>query len=181
MFPSVTQILSPFSGIDAIKRRFPHAIERAAQRGSLVHGFCEGIASGIMPVAVPSELQGYVDSFMLWFERVDEIHSIELRVIDTVMGFHGQYDIICRMRGDAHLSLWDYKTPEASQKTWPLQIAAYRHLAKSQGIETARGGTIRLRKTGRPPLVEDYRKTQARDWSLFVSCLNVHNNLLTRR
>lgn len=40
--------------------------------------------------------------------------ATELRLLDTATGFHGQFDILCRLRGDTALSLWDYKTPESA-------------------------------------------------------------------
>lgn len=179
MFPSVTQILAPYSGIEELKRRFPAVIERAAARGTAVHGFCESAALGLMPMGVPTEWQGYVDSFFTWFEGVEEVIETECRLFDYKLGFHGQFDILCRMRGDSGLSLWDYKTPEVTNKTWPLQIAAYRHLARIHNYETIRGGMIRLRKSGRLPLISEYTKTERRDWNVFVSALNVHTNLVS--
>lgn len=181
MFPSVTQVLAPFSGIEELKLRFPHVLETAAARGTAVHGYCEDIAMGFPPVNVQTELSGYVESFQHWFAGVEEVLYLEYRLLDTHMGFHGQFDILCRMRGDKGLSLWDYKTPETFQSTWAAQIAAYRHLARINGIETVRGGTIRLRKTGRPPIINEYTSTERRDWSLFVSAFNVYTNLLCKR
>jgi len=178
MLPSVTTLLAPYSGIEELKRMRPAVIERAAERGSIVHGYCESVASGMMPLDVKPELRGYLDSFYCWFEHVEAVVEVECRLFDFQRGFHGQFDILCRMRGDPGLSLWDYKTPESTNRVWPLQIAAYRHLARIHGHETVRGGMIRLRKSGRPPLIDEYTATERRDWSLFVSVLNVHNNLI---
>lgn len=175
MFPSVTTILAPFSGIDDLKRRFPDVIERAARRGTAVHGYCEDTAKGWFVPAIPAEHQGYFDSFMHWFSDVDEVVATEVRLMDTTLGFHGQMDIICRMRGDTVLSLWDYKTPEAVSPTWGAQIAGYDHLANINGYPVKRAGMIRLRKTGRPPLITEYTDSLRRHWNTFVSALNVYN------
>ena len=48
MFPSVTTVLAPFGGIEELKRRFPAVIERAAVRGTAVHGYCEDAAKGLI-------------------------------------------------------------------------------------------------------------------------------------
>lgn len=181
MWPSVTQVLSPFSGIEELKRRSPHVIEAAAARGTAVHRYCEAIAQGFFAVGVPLEHTGYVDSFMRWFENVDEVVATELRLLDETIGFHGQFDILCRMRGDTDLSIWDYKTSETTGRTWPAQNAAYRHLARVKGYPTIRGGMIRLRKTGKPAIVDEYTATARHDWNVFVSAFNVHNNLLRKR
>lgn len=178
MFPSVTQLLAPYSGIDELKRRLPAIIERAAARGTAVHGYCEAAARRLMPMEVFPEWQGYLDSFFYWFQGVEEVVETECRLFDMTLGFHGQFDILCRMRGDRGLSLWDYKTPEVTNKTWPAQIAAYRHLARIHGYETIRGGMIRLRKSGRLPLINEYTTTERRDWNVFVSVLNVYTNLV---
>lgn len=174
-FPSVTQILEPQSGIAELKRRKPEVLEAAAERGTLVHGYCQGIAEGFPPLEIRPDLEGYVRSFQQWFVNVEHVEHTELRLMDMQNGFHGQFDIVCRLRGDKGLSLWDFKTPEAAQKTWPCQVAAYRHLAKIAGIRTIRGGSVRLRKDGAMPIIGDYTASAHRDWALFVSCLNVYN------
>jgi hypothetical protein len=175
MFPSVTKVLEPYSGIEELRRRFPGVVERAAQRGTVVHGYCEGAAKGFPPVGMPDELRGYWKSFMFWFANVREVVAVELRLMDTGMGFHGQADIICRMQGDSALSLWDYKTPDGVYRTWGAQIAAYAHLAVLGGYPVKRAGMIRLRKNGRPPLITEYTDSLRRNWNVFVSALNVHN------
>lgn len=177
--PSVTQILSPFSGIENLKLRYPDRLIAAAKRGTLVHSYCESLVQGFPALDIRPDLQGYVTSFKLWLNQVERIHCTELRLIDLNLGFHGQFDLVCQLKGDSYLSLWDIKTPEAAQKTWPLQVAAYRHLAKVNALPTARGGTIRLRKNGQLPIVLDYAKTAQHDWALFVSCLNVYNKFYT--
>lgn len=180
MWPSVTQVLAPFSGIEDLKRRFPHVLAVASARGTAVHGHCEAIAQGLFPLGIDPEHAGYVDSFMRWFENVEEVAATELRLLDTATGFHGQFDILCRLRGDTALSLWDYKTPEAAGRTWPAQIAAYRHLARVHGYPSARGGMIRLRKTGRPAIIDEYTDTERHDWNVFISALNVYTNLIRK-
>jgi hypothetical protein len=175
MFPSVTKVLAPHSGIEDLKRRFGGVIERAAKRGTAVHGYCESSARGFPPVGIPDDLRGYWQSFMLWFADVEEVIALELRLFDLRLGFHGQADIICRMRGDAVLSLWDYKTPYVISPTWGPQIAAYDHLVNINGYPVRRAGMIRLRKNGRPPLIAEYTNSLRRHWNVFVSALNVHN------
>lgn len=176
MFPSVTSILARYSGIDDLKSRFPQVIEQAAVRGTAVHAWCEAQAAHLFPPALPEKWQGYAASFCQWFSGVEEVVALERRIFDYRLKFHGQFDIVCRLKGDRHYSLWDYKTSETQNKTWPLQIAAYRHLARIEGIETVRGGMIRLRKSGKPPLVNEYTATAKKDWNLFVSALNIHLN-----
>ena len=165
MFPSVTSILAPYSGINELKTKFPDIIARAAERGTAVHKYCEQAASFLFPEALPEKWQGYGESLLKWFAQVDEVLCTETRLFDYKLKFCGQFDIICRIKGDRHFSLWDFKTSEVKDRVWPLQIAAYRHLARREGIETKRGGMIRLRRSGRPPLIDEYiafpKKTSA--------------------
>lgn len=59
-YTRVTEILSPFSGLD----RVPKAIlKNAADRGTRVHKVCEGIVRGIGEWDVDVEISGYVSSF----------------------------------------------------------------------------------------------------------------------
>ena len=173
MFPSVTTILSPFSGIEELKRRFPDIIENAARRGTLVHNHCESISLGFPPFNIEREALPYVESFKRWFDNVQEVRMVETRFMDTKIGYHGQFDIVCRIKGDLSYSLWDYKSPLALHKTWKPQTAAYRHLAELHNIDIGRHGTIRLRKTGKLPIIDEFTKTYNNDWQLFISCLNV--------
>jgi hypothetical protein len=173
--PSVTTVLAPFSGIEDVKRRFPGVIERAAARGTAVHGYCENAARGLFVMGIPAEHQGYFDSFMRWLSDVAEVVATELRLLDPKLGFHGQLDVLCRLRGDADLSLWDYKTPEYVSPTWGPQIAAYAHLARLAGYPVRRAGLIRLRKTGRAPIVTEYTDSLRRHWNVYVSAINVYN------
>lgn len=176
MFPSVTTVLEPYSGIADLRRRFPEVIKAAAERGTLVHGYCEAMAKGFMPVGIRPDLQGYLDSFMLWFENVAEVVAVELRLMHPSLGFHGQMDILCRLKGDAALSVWDYKSAVAVGRTWGPQLGAYFHLAKANSYPVARAGNLRLRKTGRPPLVNECTDTLHRNWNVFLSALNLHNH-----
>jgi len=176
MFPSVTTILSPFSGIEELKKRFPQLIATAAYRGSLVHNYCESISLGFSPLFMEEEAQPYVESFKRWFDNVQDVKFVETRLMDSRIGYHGQFDIICRIKGDLSYSLWDYKTPQAGHKTWKPQTAAYRHLAELHDIEIGRHGIIRLRKSGNSPIIDEHTNTYNRDWQIFISCLNVYNN-----
>ncbi len=176
MFPSVTQILQPHTGMDELMRRFPAAIQAAAARGTAVHAACEAVAANLPAIGVSPEHWGYVNSFFAWFANVEEVVMTETRLYDYTLGYHGQFDLLCRMRGDKFLSLWDYKTPDKTAKTWPAQIAAYRHLGEVNNLPSiSRGGTIRLRKNGTLPIVNDFSKTYRQDWNVFISCLNVYN------
>lgn len=180
LFPSVTQILAPFSGIEELKRRFPDRIAHAAERGTLVHNACEDIARGYLPMNVSDEIQPYIESFMYWFDKVESVHLLETRLIDTTIGYTGQFDIVCKMKGDTSLTLVDYKSPVAVSKTWKPQLAAYRHLAEIHNIDIGRHASLRIRKNGKPALLDEFTSTYTFDWNLFISCLNVYNNLITK-
>ena len=120
--PSVTQILSPFSDFSKIR---PDVLEAAAAKGTRVHTACATLARGGWPVVAPEE-QGYVDSFLRWFSRVEQVHHIEEEFRDEAMGFMGHPDLVVTWEGK--FSLWDLKTPRSASPTWSGQLAAYRRL-----------------------------------------------------
>ena len=57
---------------------------------------------------------------------------------------------------DDILTLPDWKTPAALSNIWEARMAAYRHLARKNGYDVKKVGTVRLRKDGSPALFKDY-------------------------
>lgn len=178
MLPSVTQILSPFSGIEKIKEIRPDIIEKACIRGTYVHKTCEQILTSSFPVIdIQEEYKGYIESFLYFKEMIEEVIFVEKRFFDKSLGYHGQPDIFCRLKGDNGFSLWDWKTPYSSHKIWALQIAGYKHLIEHNcSYKVERQGMIRLRKDGNKPIINEYTNTYHQDFALFVSCLNVYKH-----
>lgn len=177
MFPSVTQVLAPFSGLEKVKELKPDVIETASIRGTYVHDMCEKLLTSTFPIVdIEEEYKGYIESFLQFKEQIEEVCFVEKRLYHNAMGYHGKPDIYCRLKGDDGFSLWDWKTPYSSNKVWALQIAAYRKLLEVNNYPVIRQGMIRLRKDGKKPIINEYTSTYNNDFALFVSCLNVYKH-----
>jgi hypothetical protein len=153
--PRVTEILKSYSGYDNVPKNI---LENAAQRGTAVHALCAGIAKGawVPDSMVQEEYKGYVSSFMQWNEAVvKEYVVIEKRYTDETKRFSGQVDFVIRAY-DGELYLADLKTTAKPHKTHPIQMAAYTHLLKSNGIEVKGAALIYLDKEGVYPPVHHY-------------------------
>lgn len=170
-FPSVTEILSPWTKFDAIR---PDVLQAAAERGTEVHRLCGMISQGDYPI-VPGELKGYVASFRKWFDLVvDEVLINEERIVEDSFSFHGQPDLVIKAKHGETI-LVDIKTPISKTKTWRLQMAAYTHLVeKFRGIKIDRAGSLRLSKEGKVPKMDYYEHNKGADFTAFLSCLNTY-------
>ncbi len=150
----VTEVLYPFSGLDKVPE---HILKAAAERGSLVHAFCDAHISGIGVPEINESLKGYYDSFLLWAE---DKHFLEKpdRFYDDVTGVTGECDAIYKEENE--LVLVDFKTSTKEGKTWPLQGAAYVNMALHVGYDIHKIQFIKLCKQGKFPKVfyYDYQK-----------------------
>lgn len=170
-WPSVTQVLSVFSDFSGIR---PDILERAAARGTEVHRICAGIAQGLHIPAIPEDLRGYVYSFCQWFTNVEEVLLVETRLEDPVFMFHGQPDLVVRLRGDQTPRLIDLKTPASLGKLWSAQVSAYARLyALHSGEECQHSGTLRLRRDGSPAIFDECRHS-AHDLRAFLAALTAY-------
>lgn len=171
IYPSVTEVLQPWADFSRIP---PAVLEAAAVRGTAVHQACEAIAKGLFIGTLSESIEPYVRSFSSWFDfMVDEVLLAEDRLIDIELGFHGEPDLIIKSKSEG-IILIDNKTPVALQKSWKLQLSAYRHLADKNIVTPDRVGSLRLHPEGKVARM-DYYDNSARDFNVFLQCLNLHN------
>jgi hypothetical protein len=169
-FPSVTQVMEPYTDFSMIP---DDVLEAASERGTAVHQICASIALGFFTIT-PEPYQGYITSFRSWFDsQVQGVSSVEERLFDTALGFSGQPDFIGTLK-DGSLVLIDWKTPVALQRSWQAQLAAYQHLARTNGFQVERAGSLRLSADGKVPKMKWYEDS-ARDFNAFLNALNAHN------
>lgn len=165
--PRVTQILSRFNDYSQIPS---YILDKAAERGNIVHSLCEGIARGewITNSMIDPKYQGYIESFRQWQEaQVKEFHILEERLFDEAMGFSGQVDLVVSGT-DNKLYLCDLKTTAKSHKTHIIQLAAYQHLLALRGIEVEASMIIYLSKKGDFPEVHRFEDLEY-EWEVFMS------------
>lgn len=170
-FPSVTQIISPYIDFSAIR---PDVLQRACERGTIIHEAAAEYLRGGFPLC-PKEHCGYFDSFQRWADvMIQDCVLIEKRITGLIRGYTGQVDLLARLKGDEGLTLIDFKTSATGQKSWRVQLAAYRTLVVDEWAPVGRMMSIRFKKDGKAPIVDEYT-TYARDMGIFNGLLNSWN------
>lgn len=172
-YPRVTEILKYFTNYDQVPKQ---TLEKASARGTSVHALCSGMAKGawIPDAMIGEELIGYILSFKMWSQaQVLEFIIIEKRYTDEDLGFCGQPDFVIKGT-DGKLYLVDLKTSSRPQKTYPLQMAAYKRLLKVHGIEVEGVMLVYLNKDGQFPDV-DLLENIDEETQVFISALHCWN------
>lgn len=173
---SVTEILNKYfdSKVSA------ETLETACERGHQVHKACEAVLNGMIPKINP-EYQGYLNSFLLWYETVPlTIISTEKEYVNSIYGFYGHPDLVCTMGEDSRIVLADFKTSASESLLWKLQLAAYTHLLIKSGVNVERILALMLKQDGSFPAIKEYSSSCKADLAVFLSALNVHKFLQGR-
>jgi len=170
LYPSVTEVLSPFVDFSMIA---PSVLDAASERGTRVHDICAGIAQGFYIADVPSECKGYVDSFQRWLDFfVGKVILVETRLVDDAFMYHGQIDLfVTAKRGEQMLI--DLKTPVSHQRAWRIQLAGYKNLVQKNGGSPSRCGSLQLNPEGKPAKMQWY-EGGAQDMNYFLQALNLY-------
>ena len=168
----VTEVLSKFSGLDKIDLS---VLANEAERGTRCHNFCELYAKNELFVEIDLDCKPYVDSFIEWFDlTVERVEFLEKRLFCDDLRITGQMDMLAYLKGDEKPSLIDIKTPQTESKTWPLQLAAYRHLMDANSIDYKNSFVLQLNKSGSSAKIFDYTSRSEKDLELFKNLLSVH-------
>ena len=169
--PSVTQVLTPWADFSHVN---PDVLAHAAARGTEVHRACAAMAQGLWVAPVTEEAIGYIASFQAWSRAVvQDVLLVEAELADKALGFRGHPDLICRIWGDSGLTLVDLKTPASRSPLWRVQLAAYKRLAIVNYFNVRRVMSLRLKRDGSRPIVDEYTDSAA-DLAGFVHALNAH-------
>lgn len=169
--PSVTEIINIVSTAWIPSDFFT---EEARERGSAVHAYCSNYALCRYCVPLPDKWSGYGESFARWADTyLIDVILTEKRLVAEDQ-FCGQPDLICSIKGQKGDGLVDIKTG-AKFASHPIQIAAYRALAKLSGFDTQWGGTLRLKPDGTMPLFDSTPNDFILDFNIFQSMLNIFN------
>lgn len=168
IYPSVTEILSVFSGLSNVD---PQTLRKAARRGTKVHEIALNSLVGLLQLEIDPEIEGYLASFDFFVKtQVKEVLEVERRLVDTLFGFHGQLDLLCRLKENDLVALIDLKTPKVKSSVWAAQLAAYDHLRRFEQIQADRLGSLRLNQFGGPPKMDWYDFRQD-DFNAFLNLL----------
>jgi hypothetical protein len=167
LYPSVTQVLKTYHNSIAVP---DSVMARAMVRGTAVHEYCASIANGIPAIGVPEDYREYVENFQNWFDTfADETLFTEVRLVDDALGFHGQPDIVVKVKDESKI-LIDLKTGVFGMKLWPLQLSAYKHLLELIDIHVDRTAVLLLNQE--PAKLIEY-KTTAKNLNIFFQMLNI--------
>lgn len=164
----VSDVLEPYFKKEYIP---PDVLQAAQERGSDVHDGIELYLKGMGNWIEPQN-QKYFQSFLKWTEKekfeVSSILSLEERLFDDELMLTGKYDMIYQtLQGEKVLI--DYKTSSSPSKSWPLQLGAYRHLARSLH-EISYAMVLHLQKDG--SIAKQY--IYENQWETFKSAYDIY-------
>jgi hypothetical protein len=163
--PRVTEVLSPYVDFSRIA---PDVLEAASDRGVRVHNCCAAYAKRIYVGPVDADCNGYVESFLVWFNKyVATVLAVEFELVSP-FGYVGHADLIVRLK-DGRVAVVDLKTPLAGSKTWKAQIAAYKRAATEFSPDVA--GTLQLHPEGKAPKMT-WLEDEVMAFNAFLSALN---------
>jgi hypothetical protein len=169
----VTEILSPFSGLDKID---PVVLQNAANRGTRVHRACEAIIEDLGDWGVDIEIEGYIESFKKWWSTGHKVLALEKRFFCADLEITGQVDLILE-KSPGEALIVDLKTSASPSKTWPLQGSAYAYMARKSGYNICGIQFIQLKKDGKKPKIYEYED----NFELFKKCLDIFNHFFRRK
>jgi len=151
-YPRVTQIISPYSGYSKVPRNY---LEAACERGTAIHKACEAYLRG-EKCDIKTEWGHYLMSFVVFAPLITKIHSTETSLQDDTLKYRGTYDLLAEIQGYSGLTLVDFKTSYAPQKTWHLQLSAYKNLIELTGAEVSHVLVLHLQRNGAPAKVIEF-------------------------
>lgn len=173
-YTRITDVLKPFARYQGIDQQ---TLDRAADRGTRVHAFCDAFAHNPFLTDVDPDCKPYFEAFCRWFESmVDKVIFTERRIYDLELKITGKPDLVCILKGDTLPTLVDYKTCVSIQPTFSAQTAAYRKLAKEYGgVDCHRRICLMLpSKPGNAKVVE--YSNHFIDEMIFMNCLKLHRH-----
>lgn len=175
-FPSVTQILSPYSDLTGIP---DHVLLTASERGTAVHSYCAAYARKEWVPDPPEDLKGYFKCFQKWFDLyVDEVYlTDDVELVDPILKYCGHPDLLCRSKKQGGVLLIDLKTPvNVKKQMWGCQIAAYKGL-----IDEAKGypqidriGSLRLNSEGKAAKFDEFTENLIVYRGYFIAALQLY-------
>lgn len=170
--PSVTQVLGVLNDFDRIP---PDVLENARIRGSYVDEACDLLDAGQLDWStVDPEHVGYVEGYQHWLaDSGAVVVASQLRVASASLRYAGTLDLLAHIKDG--LCLIDRKATHDLPPSVGPQTAAYLHaLTEHSSHRVRRRYGLHLH----PKYPRGYRLTaltDTADWSVFVSCLNLHN------
>ena len=173
--PSVTQIVGAVAqhwvNFDDIPSE---RLEAAKERGTDYHALAAAYAQGLWVGAVPPNCDGFLKSFINWFDaNVEDVVMVEKTLVHPTLHYQGTEDLVVLIKGDLMLTLLDHKTPRAFSKTWRLQLAAYKELVHQDGWNVGRVASLQPHPEGCPAKFVEYTKSLTPDFARFLAAKTI--------
>lgn len=146
-YPRVSEIIAVHTA--AAMRAIPiDCLANASIRGTAVHQYCTAFMKNLFLPEIEEEYQPYVGAFVVWAnENVVSIIDTSKRLYDDEMKFSGEFDAVVILKDSDQPILLDIKTSCLPSKTWPIQLAAYKHLCEKNGMKIDRIMNLHLKKS----------------------------------
>lgn len=146
IYTRVTTPLKKFSGSDSVPCNI---LDYASDRGTRVHQYCELYANNMLFGDIDDDCIDYVQAFVNFFdEHVNHVYSTEKRFFCDNKKIQGQVDMIANVKDCDGITLIDIKTSLKKSKTWNLQLAAYKYLARENKVKVNNSLVVQLKKDG---------------------------------
>jgi len=169
-YPSVTTVIGPYKDFSQVPE---HIITAAQDRGSEFHALAAAYLIGTWIPEVSANLEGYFRSFTAWADaQVEEVIWVEKRLVHPVYRYQGTPDALLRIRGDSGLTLPDWKTPRAFDKSWIVQTAGYKELVEVNGWPVSRIASLQPHPEGKTAQFREFTKSLNLGLSVFISLVN---------
>jgi len=188
-YPRVSEIIGKQT--EKEMRAIPvDALVNAALRGTKVHGYCTSYLKDLWIPEIEDEYVPYVNAFKRWAdENIEETLFTNERLYDDERRFTGEYDCIVILKDSKRTAMLDIKTSANVSKSWPIQLAAYKHLCELNGYPIETVLNIHLKKTKaaifdsekrlyHPAIVKPFMieyEDITKYWSLFASALSCYD------
>jgi len=167
--PSVTQVLEPLIDYSMVP---DFRLAMAADRGTNVHKMCELHDYGTLEDYEP-EYEPYLDAWIMFLEDTGfEAEIIETRLYHPVFKYAGAVDRVGMSKGKR--VILDIKTTFTLMPAVGPQTAAYQEMWNKNNphMKAKQRWAVQLKSDG------TYRIERLKgvtDFSVFTSCLNIHN------
>lgn len=189
LYPRVSDIIGKQT--EQERRSIPlDVLANACIRGTKVHDYCAASLKSLWLPEVEPEYKPYLDAFTIWAEEnIYQTLYSNIRLYEDQKKFSGEYDAIVVLKHSKQIALIDIKTSSVASKSWPIQLAAYKHLCEINGYEIETVLNLHLKKSRAavfdteknmitPPVVKANQISYVNIipyWEIFSSALACYN------
>ncbi len=153
-------------------------LANACIRGTKIHEYASAHLNGIWIPEVELEYQLYADAFKQWADaNIEKTLYTDTRLFNDVECFSGQFDMIVILKSSKKIALIDLKTSHSVSKSWPIQLAAYKHLCEANGYHIDLVYNLHLKKTPnkiKSVAIPYSEKDLTSAWEIFTSAFKCY-------